>query len=247
MSSALCLFKNLTTRNLRCWFIENYDNSPLLPLFIFYRKSFYEYNVYTKNMLVKDKTDSTPLHFAVRTNQLSFVKHLLGADANPNVQDENGITPLHSAVRTKKLAIVSALLDAKANPNMTDEYGNTPLHTAVRANSAPIVSALLRAGARTNIKNASHSTPLDEAIRRGYPKIVKMLLHNGANPAQKTIADAQNIKKKATREIIINYLQKEDVFRKTRNLYSKTNTSASGTLPAEMAEQVIRYRHLGSV
>src|SRR5215831_16483079 len=73
---------------------------------------------------------TTPLHWAVRADDLQKVESLIRAGANVNVSDRYGITPLNLAAVNGNGGIIRKLLDAGANPNVVDLTGVSVLMTA---------------------------------------------------------------------------------------------------------------------
>src|SRR5262245_51476448 len=75
---------------------------------------------------------TTPLHRAVRADDLQKVETLLRAGGNAKAADRYGITPLNLAAVNGNTAMIKKLLDAGADPNAVDLTGETILMTAVR-------------------------------------------------------------------------------------------------------------------
>jgi ankyrin repeat protein len=65
---------------------------------------------YAKDKNPADKDGWTPLHCAVRNDQLEIVKLILDYANDKNPANKNGRTPLHSAARVGQLEIVKLLL-----------------------------------------------------------------------------------------------------------------------------------------
>src|SRR5262245_11398760 len=59
---------------------------------------------------------TTPLHTAVRSNDLAAVQRLLRAGSNPGAANRYGVTPLSLAAETGSSEIFAALLKAGADP-----------------------------------------------------------------------------------------------------------------------------------
>ena len=160
----------------------------------------------------RDSDGNTPLHIAVRDDNMAEVQALLDSGADVNARNDYGTTPLHS-VRSNAalvqlllangadinastahndtplssaaggdLAIVQILLDAGANPNGV-EFDNIPLRYAVGSRNLPVIQALLDAGADPDATDPNgRESALYEAVRMEYLPGVQMLLDNGADP-----------------------------------------------------------------
>src|SRR5919106_1846344 len=72
---------------------------------------------------------TTPLHWAVRVNDLGLVQALLRAGADPNSANRYGATPLELAALNGSASILKGLLDAGADPKVTLGEGETLLMT----------------------------------------------------------------------------------------------------------------------
>ncbi|CAH2210631.1 jg7807 [Pararge aegeria aegeria] len=80
---------------------------------------------------VKDRSGSTPLHYATLSNHVEVVDALLAEGASVHVKDGNGSTPLHYAAKNGYLEIVDALLDRGADVYEKDSLQKTPLYYAI--------------------------------------------------------------------------------------------------------------------
>jgi len=77
---------------------------------------------------VKDSTEDTPLHWALREkNNFESIKLLVNAGADVNAPDNRGNTPLHMAVRNRGADVVKLLVEAGADANAKNKDGKTPL------------------------------------------------------------------------------------------------------------------------
>ena len=121
-------------------------------------------NVVCDLMKVANKIGATPLsirgdngqtilHVACKKGDLSIVKKVLKAGADPNVTDRFGCTPLYYACKKGDLSIVKKVLKAGADPNVTDRFGCTPLYYACKKGELSIVKKVLEAGADPNVKD----------------------------------------------------------------------------------------------
>ena len=129
----------------------------------------------------------TPLHLAVRWNELPMVEILMKAGADLEARQGGGGTPLHEAAwSSDDPAVFQALLQAGADVNALDNDWNTPLHGLARFNSdrghrsVVMAQILIEAGADVKARQRYGSTPLHFAARRGSVPIIEVLLEAGA-------------------------------------------------------------------
>ncbi|MDK2817926.1 MAG: ankyrin repeat domain-containing protein [Spirochaetota bacterium] len=105
----------------------------------------------------RNRSGSTPLHWAVSRNKESLAKLLIEFGANIDSADDIGNTPLHFAINSKD-ELVLLLIRAGANINATNKLGSTPIIEALLKNNNTQSRYLLLAGAK-NIKNNAGVTP----------------------------------------------------------------------------------------
>src|SRR5579883_1450225 len=77
----------------------------------------------------READGTTPLHWAVRSNDMQTVDKLLRSGADPKAADRYGVTPLYLACVNGDAAMIRKLLDAGADPNSKDPAGETALMT----------------------------------------------------------------------------------------------------------------------
>jgi len=131
---------------------------------------------------------STPLHQAVRQNDLKTVQTLIKARADVKATTRYGVTPIGIAAMNGNAAILRALLDAGADVNTATPGGETVLMTTARTGGAEAVKLLLDRGANVNAKDTSRAqTALMWAITENHPDIVKLLVARGAEINAHTI------------------------------------------------------------
>ncbi|XP_046655006.1 ankyrin-2-like, partial [Daphnia pulicaria] len=114
-----------------------------------------------------DNKGRTPLYWAIATNNLETVRHLIQKGADPTVANKDGHTPLHAAVHhIKSIETVSLILENKqVDINRRDKNGTTALHCAIKAmeieqsNNVEMVRYLLEKGADPTIRNNNGTTP----------------------------------------------------------------------------------------
>ena len=76
---------------------------------------------------------STPLHLAATNPDLTALKALLAAGADPNARDSEGSTPLHMAAYTQNAKHAQLLLEAGADPQAKTNAGRDPTSMARKA------------------------------------------------------------------------------------------------------------------
>lgn len=73
---------------------------------------------------------STPLHLAATNPDISALKALIAAGADPNARDGDGATPLHMAAYTQNAKHAQLLLEAGADPFAKTNAGRDPTSMA---------------------------------------------------------------------------------------------------------------------
>ena len=96
---------------------------------------------------------TTPLHQAVRQNDLKAVDALIKRGANVKAATRYGVTPIGLAALNGNIAILRRLLDAGADPNTATPAGETAMMTAARTGRLDTVALLLERGAQVNAKD----------------------------------------------------------------------------------------------
>jgi ankyrin repeat protein len=124
------------------------------------------FNTITGNGIDKrNEQGETKLYRAAREGNVSAVKKLLRAGADPDIADSHGLTPLHQAAYWGEGEIVSLLLKAGAAPNIDNGHGWTPLHSAALSGGMKSRSGIIRdlknAGAKDDINDKQGWTARD--------------------------------------------------------------------------------------
>jgi len=96
-----------------------------------------------------DPDGTTPLHWAVRANDLDAAQHLIHAGANPDAANRYGVTPLSLAAEDASAPMIQMLLQAGAHPT------NFILMTAARTGNAEVLRMLIARGADANARESS--------------------------------------------------------------------------------------------
>jgi ankyrin repeat protein len=117
---------------------------------------------------------------AARDGDLTAVRSLLKAGADPNETAPDGSTAVHWAVHRDSLDILNALLAAGAKPDRATRYAVTPLTLAAQNGNATLITRLLDAGVNPDTTSQEGQTALMTAARNGSVAAVRALLARGA-------------------------------------------------------------------
>lgn len=126
-----------------------------------------------------EETGRTPLGAAVLKGDISTVKKLLEAGANPNPSVWHETPVLVVAARKGNIEIVQTLIAAGANVNRG--FDELPLHTAAEEGHLEVVRLLLDAGANVEGYEEDAWTALMAASEAGHLSVVKLLVERGAD------------------------------------------------------------------
>lgn len=96
------------------------------------------------NFLIKGQT---PLHFAIKTQNLYMTKVLIKYKADLEIKDIYKETALNCAVRTGNIEIIKCLLEKGAEVNTQASDSNTPLEVAIHQGDIDSVNILEQYGA----------------------------------------------------------------------------------------------------
>jgi uncharacterized protein len=125
---------------------------------------------------------TTPLHWAVRADDLAKVNQLLAAGADAKVANRYGVTPLYLACQNANPAMIERLLKAGADPNSLSTEGETALMTVARTGVIEAAKVLLDHGAKVDAREEWHGqTALMWAVDEQHPAMVKELIAHGAD------------------------------------------------------------------
>src|SRR5262245_46036286 len=124
---------------------------------------------------------TTPLHWAVRADDLQKVENLIRAGAKVNAADRYGITPLNLASVNGNAQIVRKLLEAGADPNVVDSTGETVLMAAARTGTPDVIKFVIDRGANVNAVDPEfQQTALMLAVRENHADAVRALIERSA-------------------------------------------------------------------
>jgi ankyrin repeat protein len=127
-----------------------------------------------------DDSGNTPLHRAVRKNNVKLVKILIEHGANVNAKDKQGDTPLYVAanyVRNKE--IVNLLMTEGAEKGREKEPKLPPVSQDQLLQD---LKKLVSNGGNIDTSDGFGRTSLHKASRHGFKDVVNFLITNGANP-----------------------------------------------------------------
>ena len=132
------------------------------------------------NPAYRGKHGVTPLVLSVRNDNISMVKQLIDAGADPN-DCRNGYDPLCEAASSRNPEMWHLLIAAGAHVNASNSAGWTPLKSAISAQNVEFTELLISKGADVNA-----SSSLYYALGNGT--LTKILIKAGAKV---NVADAQ--------------------------------------------------------
>lgn len=132
-------------------------------------------------LLANDPDGTTPLHYAVRRQDVAAVRQMLAQHAASDAANRYGVTPLMLAVEQGNLEIVKALIAAGADVNRALPEGETVLMTAARTGNVAVLQALLKKDARAEAHDGFYGeTALIWATDADQADAVATLLDAGA-------------------------------------------------------------------
>jgi ankyrin repeat protein len=131
---------------------------------------------------VPDPDGTTPLHWAVRHDDLATAAALIKAGADVKAANRYGVTAMNLAAMNGSAAMIRKLLDAGVDPNTSTPSGETALMTAARVGKLDALTLLLDRGAKVNAKDDVHGqTALMWAVLENHADVVELLLARGAD------------------------------------------------------------------
>jgi ankyrin repeat protein len=138
--------------------------------------------LFALSLFANDSDGTTPLHYAVRNQDVAAVKKLLADHAPAEAANRYGVTPLVLAVEAGNLEIVNALIAAGADVNHALPEGETILMTAARTGNTAVLGALLKKDARVEARDRFYGeTALIWATAADHADAVRTLLDSGAD------------------------------------------------------------------
>ncbi|KAL4577957.1 hypothetical protein LXL04_014072 [Taraxacum kok-saghyz] len=114
---------------------------------------------------------------------LSQLKSVCRAGADPNTKDYDGRSPLHLAASKGHEDMTIFLLQQDVKVNISDNYGNTPLFEAIKRGHDKIASLLVNHGASLKIDDSGSFLCL--TVAKGDIDLIRRMLLNGIDPNSK--------------------------------------------------------------
>lgn len=125
---------------------------------------------------------TTPLHWAVRADDVAMVDALIKAGADAKAANRYGATPLFVACQNGNAAIIERLLKAGADANSTNADGETALMTAARTGKVDAVKVLLANGADPKAAEGWRGqNALMWAAAENHPAVAQTLIEAGVD------------------------------------------------------------------
>ncbi|KAL4577960.1 hypothetical protein LXL04_014075 [Taraxacum kok-saghyz] len=114
---------------------------------------------------------------------LSQLKSLIRAGADPSIKDYDGRSPLHLAASKGHENIALYLIQQGVEVNIYDNFGNTPLFEAIKSGHDKVASLLVEKGASLKIDDSGSFLCL--SVSRGDIDFIRRILSNGIDPNSK--------------------------------------------------------------
>lgn len=125
---------------------------------------------------------TTPLHLAVRGDDLAEAQRLIRAGGNVKGANRYGIAPLYLAALNGSASMIDLLLNSGADANATGPEGETALMTVARTGRVDAAKALLARGAIVDARERWRGqTALMWAAAQGHPAMMRLLIDSGAD------------------------------------------------------------------
>lgn len=137
------IHKGITSANL-----SEDSRLPLWSMAKLHYKDLLQESLLKENSRIHERdpdTESTALHWAIRTNDLEIAKMLLEAGAETGDVDDHKRTPLHIAAYTENYEAAELLLEFHADPSVRSSWDLTPYAIALSRKTYPLAVRHLEA------------------------------------------------------------------------------------------------------
>jgi uncharacterized protein len=136
---------------------------------------------------------TTPLHRAIYTGDVTEVRRLIAAGADPRAANLFGATPMMLAAARGDAPVLRVLLDAGVDVNSPNAEGQTVLMAVARTGNVEAAQLLIKRGA--DLQAREHwggQTALMWAAAQSQPQMIQLLLKHGARVDERsTVRDWQ--------------------------------------------------------
>ena len=105
---------------------------------------------------IKDKSNKTPLHYAIQKKNLTIIEKLCEAGANPHMFDNTGYNSLHQSIFTRNIDVVRLIIKYINSIDIRTNTGESALHIAVNLKLTKIAELLIENNINLNIQDFSH-------------------------------------------------------------------------------------------
>lgn len=135
------------------------------------------------NRTIARKTCNTPLHLAIKNNDLNTVKWLLKHGANTRYLNSKGKTPLYLAVELDRQDIAEILLKRDVFMNIDCRSSMSPVLVAASNGNEYLFNLLLSNGGKLNLKqfDDDSASMLHVAVEHRYVNTVEKIVKNRIN------------------------------------------------------------------
>jgi ankyrin repeat protein len=122
------------------------------------------------------------LPWATQAGQLTSVRAMIEAGADPRLKNRAGDPLLHIAMASGKRDMVDSILKLGGDSAATNHAGETTIQLALRQNWPDLIPQLIAAGADPNSRDAKGISLLGNAVLALDKSQIKLLLENHADP-----------------------------------------------------------------
>lgn len=189
------IVKVILDKNSRCDIVDKLDRSILYEAITFNYDEIVslllEYsikNIGVRITDIRDVDNNIPLHYAIKNDNVDYVRLLIKYDSNPYITDNDGFNALHMAVKKGSIDMTKEIIKIMNNVDGKTKRGEAPLHISLNYKYNDISKLLLEQNADPDIvDNGNGFTPLHYAVGWNNTIMLKLLLDHNANPNKQDI------------------------------------------------------------